>query len=336
MNHNPFISAYAFEKRFGLPRLRLTIEKAELAYAMYEPETIDWCKCIVETVCKHILKENNPDYVDDGKTDLAPLMKEALKAVDVPDPKIRSGITSIAYGIAETRNKDSVAGHGKAGDKPLISKTEIQIFASVCDNVVMVLLAHLDKKPPDIRHTTVVFDQLESLLRLGEYNRITDSSVEVTYDQDEGLLFIDGKELRPSEILYHFDRETYAARIQQAKESAADSTEDRADAIKQKIESLVYDLLLEHWYDDYNPNHFEYEDPEVWIDSFKENLEKGELTAFGSVHREMRVDVSSDEYQTKSGADEIVVHLYWMIDEENPDDFEVDSDELILEEIDWV
>ncbi|MBF0214660.1 MAG: abortive infection family protein [Magnetococcales bacterium] len=171
MANNPFLSAYEFERRFHLPRLRLTIEKAEASYKTLEPETIDWCKCIIETACKTVLKEHDPGWADPGKTDIGPLMRDTLKAVDVPNAQIRSGITTIAQGVAEARNKDSLAGHGKMGDKPLIGNTEIQVFVTVCDSLMQIILAHLDKAPPDIRHTTMAFKELEELLGLEDCNR---------------------------------------------------------------------------------------------------------------------------------------------------------------------
>lgn len=85
-----------------------------------------------------------------------------------------------------------------------------------------------------------------------EINQRADASVDVVYDPNEGVIFIDGKEIRPSEILYHFDRETYAVKIQAAKEQKRkEASEARADAIRETIEQLVYDLLMEDWYTDY-------------------------------------------------------------------------------------
>lgn len=57
MTESPFQKAYEFEKRYGIDRLKLCIEKAETAYKTYEPETIGYCKNILESICKTVLEE---------------------------------------------------------------------------------------------------------------------------------------------------------------------------------------------------------------------------------------------------------------------------------------
>src|SRR3546814_1720373 len=64
-------------KVFGLTRLAATIDKAEGALETLEPETIDYCKCVIEIVCKHILSERGIPY-DDLK--LPRLVKLALSS----------------------------------------------------------------------------------------------------------------------------------------------------------------------------------------------------------------------------------------------------------------
>src|SRR3546814_14152902 len=74
---SPLEHAHDFQKVFGLTRLAATIDKAEGALETLEPETIDYCKCVIEIVCKHILSERGVPY-DDLK--LPRLVKLALSS----------------------------------------------------------------------------------------------------------------------------------------------------------------------------------------------------------------------------------------------------------------
>ncbi|MBF0186033.1 MAG: hypothetical protein HQM06_16810 [Magnetococcales bacterium] len=327
MTNNPFLSAYEFEKRFHLPRLRLTIEKAESAYKTLEPETIDWCKSIIESMCKQVMREKDPDYVDDEKTELPKLIKAALEKSGIGNDQIRGGITSLVNAIAQIRNDNTVAGHGLMGTKPLIGKTEIQLFVSTFEHLTQIFLILIQREDPDIRHTTMAFKELESLLNLEDFNRETDASVSVEYDKEEGTLFIEGKEIRPSEILYHFDRESYASKIKSAKDALNERTLER-------VESLISDHLMEDWFDEYNPDHFEYDDPEVYIDSFTVDMRNGKVTAHGSVTTHVTVDISADEYQTAGGTNKIIAHCYWLIEE--GEDTPLDLECLELDRIEWI
>ncbi|MBF0142913.1 MAG: hypothetical protein HQL59_05585 [Magnetococcales bacterium] len=323
MANDPFQSAYAFEKRFHLPRLRLTIKKAEEAYKTLEPETIDFCKSVIESMCKQVLREKEPAFVDDEKTELPKLIKAALEKAGISNDQIRGGITSLVNAIAQIRNDQTMAGHGLMGSKPLIGETEIHLFVSTFEHLTRIFLILIQQEAPDIRHTTMAFDKLEALLGLEDFNRQTDTSVSVEYDQEEGTLLIAGKEIRPSEILYHFARQDYANKI-----------DERNARIHERIESLVSDDLMENWFDGYNPNHFEYDDPEVYIDGFTVDPRQGKVMAHGSITTRVTLDISPDEYQTTGGTNKIIAHCYWFIEE--GEDTPLDPEYLELDRIEWV
>ncbi|MEM7643110.1 MAG: hypothetical protein AAF366_11340, partial [Pseudomonadota bacterium] len=40
-----------------------------------------------------------------------------------------------------------------------------------------------------------------------------DASTSITYDQEEGRIYINGKEVRPSELLFIFDRNSYSEEL---------------------------------------------------------------------------------------------------------------------------
>src|SRR3546814_16254885 len=61
---SPLEHAHDFQKVFGLTRLAATIDKAEGALETLEHETLDYCKCVIEIVCKPIISERGIPYDD--------------------------------------------------------------------------------------------------------------------------------------------------------------------------------------------------------------------------------------------------------------------------------
>jgi hypothetical protein len=58
----PFILAHTFANRFHSSRMKLTIAKAEDAYANKAPNTIGYCKNLLECICKEILTEKGKNF----------------------------------------------------------------------------------------------------------------------------------------------------------------------------------------------------------------------------------------------------------------------------------
>ena len=65
----------------------------------------------------------------------------------------------------------------------------------------------------DLTLTKLRFDLLEQRLELATFNESLDVSTTITYDQDEGRVYINGKEVRPSELLFIFDRNSYSEEL---------------------------------------------------------------------------------------------------------------------------
>lgn len=330
MANDPFQSAYAFEKRFRLPRLHLTIEKAEAAYKTLEPETIDWCKSIIESMCKQMLREKDSAFADDEKTELPKLIKAAMDRAGIDNDQIRGGISSLANAIVQIRNDQTVAGHGLMGKKPLIGKTEIQLFISTFEHLTRIFLILLQREEPDIHHTTMAFNELETLLELEDFNRQMDASVSVDRDQEEGVLFIGGKEIRPSEILYSFDRKTYVEKIHAAQQDAAE------DLHEQAISKIDTYLCEEGVFDGFSPGHYGYDLDEIYIDSIKLNRLGGTAAVTGSIYATVRLRSSSDEdgcdinYSSNFTADFI------MYSDKEGSTTELKLESLDLEKTDWI
>lgn len=216
---NPFLRAYAFEKKYNLSRLRITLEKAEKAYQTHQPETIDFCKCALESICREIIREKSGNEVASNSIKFHELVEQALDAVGYQQGKVATSIKGLAHGIADIRNNKTIAGHALNESKPLPTKTEISLFVITFSHLVDILLHLMDEEKIDILHTKMTFGTLESLYNLENINEEIDSQVNVEYSKDDGILFLEGKELRPSEVLFHFDRNAYKSRIQPSLDS---------------------------------------------------------------------------------------------------------------------
>src|SRR3546814_20367603 len=94
-------------KVFGLTRLAATIDKAEGALETLEPETIDYCKCVIEIVCKHILSERGIPY-DDLK--LPRLVKLALSSCGFDNDGIAGNLSGTVGSLAAFRNPTATCG----------------------------------------------------------------------------------------------------------------------------------------------------------------------------------------------------------------------------------
>lgn len=280
---NLFLRAYEFEKRYNLERLRYTLEQAEAALKEFRPETIDFAKSALETICKVVLAERDVTTVngkDVASLDFPPLVKEALKALGCQDEKLRKHLGGLAQSMAETRNRETVAGHGQDGDKAFIGKPGITLFMLTFSTIMEAIMGLLEAETPDLMTTKMTFDAVEDRLGLGPWNRDIDSWANVEYSAEDGRIFIDGKELRPSEILYHFDRTTYQQGIESAHSRLREVMEVQ---IKGELSSGRFDNVL--------PGTGGYLPSDIWVDDIRQD--NGMLIATGAV---IRIGVAGDGY----------------------------------------
>ena len=207
MTESPFQKAYEFEKRYGIDRLKLCIEKAEIAYKTYEPETIDYCKCIIESVAKQIIADNNIKY--DKEWTLAQLTKKSIDCLNCENQHIRKALTNIINTYSTVRNQQGIAAHGHIESGTIPTKTDVRIFASTFFHYMEIIFALLDKSEINTNYTNIKFEKIDEIPKYNYVNQYIDNNVNVDYEN--GTLFIDGAEFRPSEILYNLERVTYDA-----------------------------------------------------------------------------------------------------------------------------
>src|SRR3546814_13937864 len=92
-------------------------------------------------------------------------------------------------------------------------ETDIRIFVSIFESVISLLWHAFNKFNIDLALTKLRFDLIEQRLELASFNEVLDVSTSITYDQEEGRIYINGKEVRPSELLFIFDRNSYSEEL---------------------------------------------------------------------------------------------------------------------------
>ena len=207
MTESPFQKAYEFEKRYGIDRLKLCIEKAETAYKTYEPETIDYCKCIIESIAKQIIADNNIEY--NKEWTLAQLTKKSIDCLNCENQHIRKALTNIIDTYSTVRNQQGIAAHGHIENGTIPTTTDVRIFASTFFHYMEIVFALLDKAETNTNYTNIKFEKIDEIPKYNYVNQYIDNNVNIEYEN--GTLFINGAEFRPSEILYNLERVTYDA-----------------------------------------------------------------------------------------------------------------------------
>ena len=103
MTESPFQKAKKKKKKYDIDRLKLCIQNAEKAYKTLAPETIDYCKCIIESVAKQIIADNNIKY--DKEWTLAQLTKKSIDCLNCENQHIRKALTNIIDTYSTVRNQ---------------------------------------------------------------------------------------------------------------------------------------------------------------------------------------------------------------------------------------
>ncbi len=330
MSESPFQKAYEFEERYGIERLKITIEKAEMAYKTYQPETIGLCKNILESICKAILEEKAETYNDKENTQT--LVGKALGLLDINSQisgglcNIIGGCSQIAKGIGEIRNDKCITGHGATNKKPLPTKTDIEICVYTVLHIIDLIHAVVMNEKIDITKTKIKFEKFDEVPSNHYRNQFIDNFSEIDYDSENGILFVNGTELRPSEILYNFDRTSYKEIYDKAFGSQTWEEvylDDFQNMISDEFSNLCEDFV---------PCHYGYEPPTVNICDYE--LKDDYIECNGSIETTVTIGASNDGEDFSYGSDFIARFSY------SADELDLFQGhnlvELILEKTDWI
>src|SRR3546814_10017885 len=79
-------------------------------------------------------------------------------------------------------------------------ETDIRIFVSIFESVISLLWHAFNKFNIDLALTKLRFDLIEQRLELASFNEVLDVSTSITYDQEEGRIYINRSEEHTSEL----------------------------------------------------------------------------------------------------------------------------------------
>ncbi len=330
MSESLFQKAYEFEERYGIYRLKITIQKAENAYKTYQPETIGLCKNILESICKIILEEKNEVYSDKENTQT--LVGKTLNLLDLNTQisgglcNIIGGCSQIAKGVGEERNDKCITGHGATNKKSLPTKSDIDICVSAVLHIIDIIHTIVMGEQIDITSTKIKFEKIDEVHSNHYRNQFIDNFSEIDYDSENGILFINGAELRPSEILYTFDRTSYKEIYDKAFGSQTWEElylDDFQNMISEEFSNVCEDFV---------PGHYGYEPPIINICDYE--LKDDFIECRGSIETTVTIGASNDgeEFDYYSN---FIAHFSYFEDE--LDLFqEHNLIGLILEKTDWL
>lgn len=188
---------------YGLAHIEEHVKAIEQAVAKNPGLTFDLAKTLIESTCRTLLKERSVAY--SRNDDLSKLFKSVTKELSFLPPtdsdavKVRkslkktlSGLWTVIQGICELRNHCGFASHGSDSARPRMESVQALLAAEAADTVVG-FLYRLHRENYASPH--VIFDD--------------NSAFNDSLDETIGPFWIFDVELRPSEVLFKLEPESY-------------------------------------------------------------------------------------------------------------------------------
>ncbi len=208
----------------GLTQVERQVRTIEQAVEDNPSLAFDLAKTLVESVCRTILREREVGFEEDD--DLPKLFKMAARNLPFLPPtasaesqareslnRTLGGLSTAIQGICELRNQFGFASHGAASPRPALEAVQARLAAQAADTIVGFLYRiHLQDRTP---HTPrALYDD----------NRAFNEFV----DEAHGLIHIFEIELRPSEVLFQVEPETYRVYLAEFGTEAENSEQESA------------------------------------------------------------------------------------------------------------
>lgn len=202
----------------GLAHIEEQVRSIEQAVVENPALAFDLARTLIETVCRTILTERKIAHSEDD--DLPKLFKvvstrtpflppTASDAAATRDSLKRTlgGLSTALQGICELRNQCGFASHGSGAPRPVMESIQALMAAEAADTIVGFLhRVHRQERtlPPSPR---ALYDD----------NALFNDSV----DESQGVIRIFDVELRPSEVLFEMEPESYRIYLAEFVDEAA-------------------------------------------------------------------------------------------------------------------
>ena len=202
----------------GFAHINEQVEGIEQAVVENPGLAFDLAKTLIESTCRIVLDERSVAH--DARDDLHKLFKSvsqhlpflpatASNAAEVRNSLRRTlgGLNTAIQGICELRNRCGFASHGSGEPRPAMETVQALLAAEAADSIVGFL------------HRVHRQDRAPSLEPIFENNRAFNDHV----DESCGLITIFEVELKPSEILFQMEPESYRIYLAEFDGSSAES-----------------------------------------------------------------------------------------------------------------
>lgn len=191
----------------GLTHIEEQVRSIEQAVVENPALAFDLARTLVETVCRTILGERKVSYSEDD--DLPKLFKTASNhlpflpltasseaATRESLKRTLNGLSTTIQGICELRNQCGFASHGSGKPRPAMESVQALMAAEAADTIVGFLhrVHRQDRRTPSPSPRALYIEN-------GQFND--------SVDELHGMIRIFDVELRPSEVLFHMEPESY-------------------------------------------------------------------------------------------------------------------------------
>lgn len=181
---------------------------------------IDAAKCLLEALCKTILLERGQKAEAFPK--LQPLLKQTCVALGLVEAQggecvrnMVSGMATAIQALSEFRNQFGPLGHGKDAYHSAADDWQRTIAVRAAEAICVLLHESYKRLPALDEHSRRPFSENPQIH--DDMDRIT----EVSVDADTKAISINGVILRPSQLLWDYDRVGYVEQKRLAESSAA-------------------------------------------------------------------------------------------------------------------
>jgi hypothetical protein len=185
------------------------IETIEAGLREESDTVIDGAKCLVEAVCKTILKERGGEL---GRTDSpAALVRKTTQvlgiAEDTGGDTLRDmirGMTAATQGLSGMRDVFGPLCHGRDAAHEKLGDWHRLMAARTAETIVVLLYEAHTARTVNLRYSRLPFDENDT------ENAKIDEATSAYFDEETREIVINEfLRFRPSEILYVLDREGY-------------------------------------------------------------------------------------------------------------------------------
>lgn len=171
---------------------------------------IDGAKCLIESVCKTILKERGGEL--GSRESPGTLIRKVTQSLELSDDEnggeslqqMIRGMAGAACGLESLRDAFGPLGHGRDAKHSKLGDWHRLMAVRTAETIVVLLYEAHTAKSANLHYTRAEFDERDP------ENAKIDQQADIQIDQDtREIVLNEVYRYRPSQILYDLDREGY-------------------------------------------------------------------------------------------------------------------------------